>query len=547
MSILDGIKNALRKGGNSVKEAISGNSHVTQIWDLDGVPSFRQFWQDGIFPWKYIYKGYYEPWHNIPDPTIANSKRIRKIDRLNAGKFISQTMARYIWGEQCAITVTRTGSKDGADDVLNLFIANVLEANNFYVKLAGTYEYGAALGGGCIKTWCEIKPSTEAEAEPEKRIQLSYHMADQFIPTDWTNADVTGGFFVSREARKGYYYTRIEKHGFLGDVYVITNRLFRERTEEVNRLKSVENVEPQTILGWECPLDTLYPMVTPYAEIKDLDRSLFAYFKPSGANNLDDNSPLGISIYANAMDTLHAIDTAFDGFVHEIIMSRKRIIVPIRATTPKVDEYGNARRYFDPNDAVFEALNFDNAEELKIQEMQSELRVDAYVSAINALLSILCVQIGWDPGTLTFDKATGLKTATEVISENSKTYTTIKTHQTILKAAIEKTIHNIINVAVLYGIEYQGQTVAAMMQNGYEISVHFDDSIIQDRQTDINEGVLLTGAGLLSKRRFMTKTLGYTDEEADKELQDIAAERKIDAPDLDNLGLQFGEGGAGAE
>jgi len=543
MSIFDGIKNALRRGGDGVAETISGNAHVKQIWDLEDIPSFRQFWQDGIFPWKYIYKGYYEPWHNIPDPTIADSRRTRKLHRLNAGKFIAQTMARYIWGEQCSVTVNRAGSKDGEDDVLNLFVAGVLNRNNFYNKLSDLYEQGAALGGGCVKTWCELAPGGE---EPEKKIQLSYHMADQFIPVDWTNADVTGGVFISREARKGYYYTRLEKHRFSGNVYVITNRLYRERSEDVSSAQR-EGIEPQTVLGWECPLDTLYPMIAPYAEIQALDKSLFAYFKPSGANNLDDNSPLGISIYANAMDTLHAIDTAFDGFVHEIIMSRKRIIVPIRATTPQVDENGITRRYFDPNDSVYEAMNFDSAEELKIQEMQSTLRVDAYVSAINALLSILCVQIGWDAGTLSFDKATGLKTATEIISENSKTYSTVKTHQTILKTAIEKTVHNIINIAVLYGVTFQGKSIAALMQDGYEISVHFDDSIIQDRQTDINEGVLLNGAGLLSKKRFMTETLGYTDEEAQKELLEIAAESKVGAPDLDDLGGQFDESGQGDE
>ena len=49
----------------------------------------------------------------------------------------------------------------------------------------------------------------------------------------------------------------------------------------------------------------------------------------------------------------------------------------------------------------------------------------------------------------------------------------------------------------------------------------FDDSILQDRQTNINEGILLSTNGLMSKKRFMVEILGYTEEEALQELKDI--------------------------
>ncbi|MHB1152088.1 MAG: phage portal protein [Eubacteriales bacterium] len=549
MGLLESVKSAFKKGGDRVKETVTGSKHVATIWDLEDVPSFREFWQNGIFPWKYIYRGYYSAWHNISDPTIQDANHKRDIYRLNAGKFVCQTITRYVWGEQCAVNVSQTGKEKGEDDPLNLFIGDVLTINNFYNKLSDLYEQGAALGGGCVKTWGEVKAGKQAvneageiiPSETEKNIRLSYHMADQFIPTDWTNADITGGIFISREAKKGYYYTRVERHKLTDETYSITNQVYRERAEDVERVKTTQGVEPQTILGWEYPLNEIYPQLAPYAEIENLEQSLFSYIKPSGTNNLDDNSPLGISIYANALDTLHALDIAYDEFVNEIILSRKRIIVPSRSLTPTADESGVMRRYFNPRDSIYEALNFDNVNDLKVEEMESTLRVDDYVSAINALLSLLCVQLGLDAGAIAFDKATGLKTATEVISENSKTYSTVRSHQNLLKAAIEKLIHNIIDVAVLYGVEYDGVSVASLTAGGYEVAVHFDDSIIQDRQTDIAEGVLLNGAGLLSKKRFMTETLGYTDEQAAEELAQIASESTVQIEDVDEFNNKPGE------
>lgn len=60
-------------------------------------------------------------------------------------------------------------------------------------------------------------------------------------------------------------------------------------------------------------------------------------------------------------------------------------------------------------------------------------------------------------------------------------------------------------------------------------------------QTNINEGILLIGNGLMSKTRFMTDTLGMTDEQAAAELARIANEQKqgVEAVDLLNV---FGNG-----
>ena len=68
----------------------------------------------------------------------------------------------------------------------------------------------------------------------------------------------------------------------------------------------------------------------------------------------------------------------------------------------------------------------------------------------------------------------------------------------------------------------------------------FDDSILQDRQTNINEGILLIGNGLMSKKRFMVEKLGYTEEEAVQELMEIEKESSISA-DMIDMAEQAGQ------
>ena len=48
------------------------------IFELGGVPAFQQFYNLGIYPWKYLYKGFYSAWHLIDAPTIQNPRAKRR-------------------------------------------------------------------------------------------------------------------------------------------------------------------------------------------------------------------------------------------------------------------------------------------------------------------------------------------------------------------------------------------------------------------------------------------------------------------------------------
>ena len=493
------------------------------VFDLGGVPAFQQFYNFGIFIWKLLWKGFYKPWHIILAPTIENPDNKREVYRMNMAKAVCAEMAGLVWGEECSVNVSMEG-RDAEEDPLNEFVCKVLEKNAFHQKMQESIEEGLALGGNALKVWAEAKHDENGNEIPETRkIMIGYAMADQFIPTAWDNAKVTEGVFVSRIAKGGYYYTRLEWHKWNGTTYVISNELYRSEIR-----KGANPEDTQDILGVRYPLAEIYPYLDEMTEIP-VEESLFGYWRTPIANNLDDNSPLGMSIYGNALETLHALDICYDSFVREFRLGRKRIIVPARAVRTVVDPVsGKLVRYFDASDETYEALASDTPDDLKVTDNSVELRVEEHIAAINAFLSILCMQVGFSAGTFTFDQHTGLKTATEVVSENSKTYKTIKTIQNQIRPAIEHLVRNIIDVAVLYEMtDDNGTPIASLVSGGYNVNVVFDDGVTQDRQTNINEGVMLCGAGLLSKFTFLTDPKygqGLTPEEAQAELDRIKAE-----------------------
>lgn len=492
------------------------------IFELGGVPAYNQFYYFGIFIWKYLYKGFYSPWHRVLAPTVDNPRNQRELFRMDTAKAICAELSGLVWSEQCEVHV----SQDMEEQLLEEFVHDVLVKNGFWTKMQEHIEQSLALGGGAIKAWYDEKHDSQGNVVPDSGgIRLGFCMADQFVPTAWDNAQVTDGVFISRQAKDGYYYTRLEWHKWDGLTYYITNELYRAEQKDNS---TPGYTESQDILGFRYPLNEIYPFLNEETSMHGLTTSLFAYYRTAVANNIDDNSPLGVSVYANALSTLRALDICYDSFVREFQLGKKRIIIPAQCLRTVVDPItGEPRRYFDATDEAFVALSTDDTDNLKIQDNSVELRVDEHERAINAFLSILCLQVGFSAGTFTFDRAQGLKTATEVISENSKTYKTIKAQQLQIKLAVAKIVDAIIQIAQLYDIKWEGYSIRQLAALGWETKVVFDDSILQDRQTNINEGILLSTNGLMSKKRFLVEILGYTEEEALQELKDINEESNM--------------------
>ncbi len=454
--------------------------------------------------WLALYRGYLEtgpdgqPWHKVTYHTI-NGPQTRRMHTLNIPKVVAEEMARLVFNERCQINISDKGLAENIEDVFR--------SNKFYKKFQDYLEYNFALGGMVAKVYA-VKDKTDKYA-----LRISFVTADCFFPISYTNGQVNEGVFINQTRKGDKYYTLLEWHQWDGDVYVITNELYESSASGE--------------LGVKVSLSTLYPDLEEEVRISNLSRSLFVYFKPNIANNFDIQSPLGISIYANALDTMKALDIAFDSFIREFRLGKKRVLVPATAVQTVVDpQTGETHRYFDANDEVYQAFNFMETENQKPIDISVEIRVEEHVQAIQALLDILSMQIGFSAGTFTFDGKV-VKTATEVISENSKTFRTKNSHETLIEEGLKELITSIVEVAELYGI------FSAPAE--YKVNIDFEDSIAEDRDSNADYYLKLKNGGLLSAKTALMRILDYTEEQAEEELRRIAEERQNRLADIDEL------------
>ena len=452
------------------------------------VPDAAHYYSEHIAVWKDIFENN-PPWKSVRRSGLYNRGN-RPLKRLNTAKCLCDEFAALTFSEQCNITID--------DAQYQQYVLDVLENNSFWDSMPDLVASAYAFGGAAVKVYAN-----------DRLPVLDYIRTDRFVPTEWMGKRVRGGIFQSTQCSSDKIYTLCERYAANGQVY---NKLFRS--------------DSANDLGTECQLSELDIKAQPKTDY-GAGVPMFGYFKPSISSNVEYEIPLGMSIYANAMDTLAALDVAFDSFYREFILGKKRIIVPSAAVQTVTDpDSGQLVRYFDADDEVFTALSAEDGDGLKITDNTMELRVDEHVRAINALLNILCFQTGLSAGALSFDAVQGLKTATEVISQDSKTARTIKCNKNMLTEMLE----DVINAIVALGV-----WLHQLPRRAYTVTVGWQDNVVIDDNTLIDNNIKLVQAGLKSKVSAIMEVLKCDEDTARQELARIASEQSVSGLSVDDL------------
>jgi A118 family predicted phage portal protein len=372
-------------------------------------------------------------------------------------------------------------------------VAKVIEEELLWDNLRRSVEYQGALGAQVLKV-CIGK---DEDGSPE--VGLDFVKATSFIPLSWDNAEITEGSFIDRRMIKGKPYVRIETHrrardlvGKLSSGYEITNKVFEEESQREAPLSVFgDGVEEKTTVNIDIPL--------------------FAYIRNPEANNIDPESPTGISLFANAVDTIKAIDISFDQFFSDIELGGRRIALPggVFRKYTEVDPLAGTSRmvsYFDPADRVFMRLEGDDAENFKPQDLTFDIRAEQFKAVIQTLLDLFAFQIGFDAGYFAFD-GMSVKTATEVISDNSHTYKTMQGFRTNLDRGL-KHVFRVINAL---GVEYRIDGAETK-----EPTITWNDSVIEDRNSRTKYFIDLYTSKLVDLETAVKKIHNLSDADATK-------------------------------
>lgn len=470
------------------------NAVIIKLNEL-GYTTIPDSFYSKVYEWKSWYQGDVKGFHNY---TVQNGERQVKCRRysLGMGKKLCEDWANLLMNEKVQITLEGQKEQD--------FIDLVLTENNFTVKANEMQELKSALGTVAYVPRVigqEISESGDIVPGNASGIVLDYVTIENIYPLSWQNGYISECAFSSEVTRGGkdYLYLQIHRRENNGN-YVIENRIYRYDNEQLAderlvNVKGFENIPPVVHTG--------------------SDKRKFVIDRPNIANNVNYLLPTGIAVYANAIDVLQGVDIAYDSYVNEFKMGKKRIMVK-----PSAAQYLDGTPAFDPDDVVFYVMPEDTEDGAVVTPIDMTLRTAEHNTGIQDQLNILSSKCGFGETYYRFDGGS-VATATQVISENSTMFRTIKKMEIVLEQALVELCRILLRLG--------NTAMNAGLNEEVEISIDFDDSIIEDKQTDFSRDMQLLSAGIMNDWEFRMKWMNEdeaTAKAALSKMQDMTTEQQ---------------------
>lgn len=303
-----------------------------------------------ISQWEDWYKGYYKPFHHYTD---YNGRETVQLDRysLKMAKKVCEDWANMLLNEETKVVLENKEAQK--------FVDGVFERNDFFANANTLIEKTFALGTGAI-----------AVRLNNYKVRLEYITADCIIPISYDNRSITEVAFVSEHTYKGKPYIYLETHlkNQQGN-YVIRNEYL---DSNFNRVKT----DNKTVAEY----DTKSPV--PW----------FVILKPNITNNVDLNSPMGISVYANSTDVLKGVDLAYDNLCTDfflggkMVLMNESIIAKEQGGNRVVPQHSKKRLFMSMGDSVIDGKMYE--------EYNPQLRVDENVKGVQSQLNYLSSKCG---------------------------------------------------------------------------------------------------------------------------------------------------------
>ena len=399
--------------------------------------------------------------------------------------------------------------------------------NEQYAKLKDALrvqiEYGIAKGGLVIKPYpvphkqatteqIDIMTGTITPAQPatDYTIEFDYVQANDFYPLAFdATGKITEAAFVERKVDKDIVYSRLEYHKLEDNTVTVINKAYKT--------KSTIGRTAQDYLGDEISLAEVpeWAMLSPETKIAGVNRLLFAYFKMPEANTIDTHSPLGVSGFDKVKGLIAEADKQYSRLLWEFEGGELAIDIDRNALT-WIEDPNNP----DKGHSVMSTLQnrlyrkVDLNEDNTYQVFSPVLRDQSLINGLNCILMRIEDGAGISRGTLS-DVTSEAKTATELRMLRIRSYETNVHIQKAIEHALEDAIY-IMNVYCdLYDITPAGE---------YEVSYEWDDSIINDSDTELTKRMILIQNGIASKLETRMWYFGETERQAREALMRVQQE-----------------------
>ena len=450
---------------------------------------------------KKWYEGYVEQFHKTI-VTNGMSSVAHNMYRLEMAGCVCRDWVSSLLGEDIEITVSDSNKQASVFLKGEKGNTGVLGSNDFDTQFASTLEKMFALGTAGIAIGVEnlgVSSKGTIIVGDNTKLSLDYYDATQIYPISWKGSTITECAFVTDYYESGELMHTIRVDRIIDNKSVI----FLYNADKDYAIKDRNN-----------------PDVITFPEVV----TTFAIFKLPRVNRVDFNSPMGTSVFADAIDTLKAIDTCYDNCVIEVESGRRLVVMD--KSLLGTDDMGNPvvpqeshqsyMRYVGDSNMIT-----DGGNKLPVADFCPTLRTQQLDDELQNQLNILSVKVGFGTRYYTFSMSGGI-TATEYVGSCQDYQRNARKYSSSISNSLEKLMTGILDIGNLLGM---------VKTNKPKIDVVVPDGVITDdsaeRETDRQDVAM----GAMSLIEYRAKWYGETEEEATENLQKIT--EKADTSESD--------------
>lgn len=383
-------------------------------------------------------------WYEYDENDTNGNTNTVKIRSMTPANMICEDLSGLLFNEAATIGVV-----EDEDQRTSEWLANWLDSTKFCdtapLLIHRMCETGTAAWALRLENVAATGLSSGLKIAPQR------YDATHMVPLSFTEDECTEMAFFSKAYLRGCEYTQMQAH-FVGDNgnYWIANALCGE---------DGKIVEINGILNGE--LDTKQQLPT------------FAICKLALDNPYWRGSPFGVSLIDKTKGAIETVDRAFDNIGNDIFLGKKMVFLD-HALLRKNDN-GTYSVPMVNGKQFFVALENQGVGEdgTGITEYNPDLRADDNKTMLSTALQVLGKRCGFGDNYYRLDAAGGLKTATEVASDNSELMRTLHRHEKFIKPAIASICEAAVSVANSLG-------GAGIPDITGKTNVVMGDSIIQD-------------------------------------------------------------------
>lgn len=338
------------------------------------------------------------------------------------------------------------------------------------------------------------------------KIMFDFVMASEFFPITFTlDGQLTHAVFIEQISKKNITYTRMETHELKGGTITVKNEAFKSMTSDSSEIGSKI---PLTDVGEWAELE---PQITIQSSNGvELDRLLVACFIMPETNNVDVHSQLGMSAYAPAERLINQANSIFSSLLWEFEGGELAIDAPRNAIKDKKDDNGRIVSLVPKRQQrLFREVNVSQGANDIYNVYNPAFRDVSYINGLNTILMQIEDKVALARGTFSQVEAEA-RTATEIKTLKQRTFQSNRDLQERLQTVLEDVIYIMDVYATVYNMAPQGE---------YKTKFEWDDSILVDIDTELNQRLALVAQGGMYSEEVSAWYLGIDLETRFRDIQ----------------------------